>query len=97
MRRRVVRQAERLQGRGSSLGENALESGTIFSGHGYDSNEIRNILKSKKITPCILGRSMRNKPIENTFAKIKDWHHCVKFDNIPELLYAKGERKWKQR
>ena len=31
---------------------------------GYDSNEIRNILESMGITPCIPGRSMRNQPIQ---------------------------------
>ena len=64
---------------------------------GYDSNEIRNLLESMGITPCILGRSMRNQPIqydkelyrqrhkiENAFSKLKDWRRVVtRYEPLP--------------
>lgn len=69
---------------------------------GYDSNEIRNTLKSLGITPCIPGRSLRNKPIrydkklykkrhkiENAFAKLKDWRRiATRYDRCPEMFLS---------
>ena len=67
---------------------------------GYDSNEIRNLLASMGITPCIPGRSMRNEPIqcdkklykqrhkiENAFSKLKDWRRvATRYDRCPEVF-----------
>ena len=69
---------------------------------GYDSNKNRKTLRSKGITPCIPGRSMRKKPIrykkalykkrhkiENAFAKIKDWRRVAnRYDRHPDMFLS---------
>lgn len=63
-----------------------LNAKVLTGDKGYDSDEFRDALKTRKIRACIPPRSNRNVPrsyskapyekrhrIENMFAKLKDW------------------------
>ena len=69
---------------------------------GYDSNEIRNILESMGIEPCIPGKKNRvvaieydaefykeRNKIERAFGRIKDWRRvATRYDRCPEMFLS---------
>ena len=75
---------------------------TLIGDKGYDSDEFRDALKAKNITPCIPPRKGRNHPagycktlykqrhkIENMFAKLKDWRRiATRYDRCADTFFA---------
>lgn len=77
-------------------------SKTLIGDKGYDSDEFRNALKAKGITPCIPPRKGRNFPagynktiykqrhkVENMFGRLKDWRRvATRYDRCADTFFA---------
>lgn len=75
---------------------------TLIGDKGYDSDEFRNALKAKGITPCIPPRKGRNFPagynktlykqrhkVENMFGRLKDWRRVTtRYDRCADTFFA---------
>ncbi len=75
---------------------------TLIGDKGYDSDEFRNALKAKGITPCIPSRKGRDFPagysktlykqrhkVENMFGRLKDWRRvATRYDRCADTFFA---------
>ncbi|KLN59081.1 transposase [Kiloniella spongiae] len=74
----------------------------LIGDRGYDSDEFREALRTKKITPCIPPRSNRKTKhryskklykqrhkVENMFAKLKDWRRiATRYDRCAHTFFS---------
>lgn len=80
--------------------KNLPKAETLIGDKGYDSDNIRNTLTDRGITPCIPSKRNRKKPaeyckmlyktrqkIENLFAKLKDWRRiATRYDRCAHIF-----------
>jgi transposase len=74
----------------------------LIGDKGYDSDEFRNALKAKGISPCIPPRKGRNSPtgyckklykqrhkVENMFGRLKDWRRiATRYDRCAHTFFS---------